>query len=72
MVTSKGQLILKIKTNYKMAKTKSINRKIKRGHIERPLSLQDVKVEEFISGYYTDPILGGCEPIWKKRLVLTR
>jgi hypothetical protein len=55
-----------------MARAKSINRKIKRGHIEKPLTLQDIRVEEYISGYYTDPILGGVNPIWKKRLVIAR
>lgn len=43
-----------------MGKPKSINRKIKRNKL---------KFKEYIDGYYTDPILGGINPIWKKRIV---
>ena len=48
-----------------MGKPKSIDRKIKRGHIQVPKP----KFEEYIDGYYTDTILGGINPIWKKRIV---
>lgn len=48
-------------------KVKSLNRKIKRGHVK---VIPRIVTENVITRWETNPILGGVEPVWEDKTTI--